>query len=126
MIPAWEMEVYERIRVEIVKSAVNDLQKAMRKSDRIGYVCEEQKKLEAWFLSGWGQMLCGDNGEYILNHCRRTYKTNITKKGKRRITDDVQRKICEDYKSGMRYKAILQKYNISAQTLYDILRRWKK
>ena len=125
MIPEWQIEAYERIRVEIIRSAVYDLQKAMRKSDRIGFVCTEQKKLEAWFLSKWGQMLCGDNGEYILNQCRKTYKTNISKKGKQRITDDVQQKICADYKGGMRYKAVLQKYNISPQTLYDILRRWE-
>ena len=74
MVPGWEMEAYERLRIEIVKSVVKDLKKAMRKSDRLGFVCGEQKNLEKWFLSKWGQFLCGDKGEYIIEKCLKTYK----------------------------------------------------
>ena len=68
--PAWEIEAYERLRTEIVRSVVKDLEKAVKKSERQGSVCGEQKKLEKWLLSKWGQMLSGDNGEYIIERCR--------------------------------------------------------
>jgi hypothetical protein len=71
----WELEAYERLRTEIVRSAVNDLKKAIKKSKRLGYVCDEQKNMEAWFASPWGQTLCGNNGEYIVKQCRRAYKS---------------------------------------------------
>ena len=74
MIPAWQMEAYERLRTEIIKAAVYDLKKAIRKSNRLGAVCDEQKKMESWFLSSWGQLLSGDNGEYIIEKCHKDYK----------------------------------------------------
>ncbi len=124
MIPGWQMEAYERLRTEIVRSAVKDLRAAMRKSDRIGHVCDEQTNLEAWFLSKWGQFLCENRGKYIVERCRETYKGSKPKQSKQRIPDDIQRKICEDYKNGLRYRHLLQRYGISSATLYGILRRW--
>ena len=126
MIPTWQMEAYERLRTEIVKSAVNDYKKALRKSNRIGVVCDEESQLEEWFLSKWGQLLCGDTGEYIIERCRQTYKSSASKKGRQRIPDDVQMRICREYRGGGRYKAILQRYEIAPETLYRILRRWEK
>ena len=72
MMPGWEMEAYERLRTEIVRAVVFDLKKAIRKSNRAGAICEEQKELEKWLLSKWGQLLSGDNGEYIIERCRKT------------------------------------------------------
>ena len=72
MIPEWQMEAYERLRTEIVRSVVKDLEKAIRKSNRQGAICEEQIRLEKWLRSKWGQFLSGDNGEYIIERCRRT------------------------------------------------------
>lgn len=126
MIPGWQMEGYERLRTEVVKSAVKDYQNALRKSNRLGAVCAEQRKLEKWFLSKWGQLLSGDNGEYIIEKCQETYKTSASKKGKKNITDDVQKRIYEEYKNGARYKSIIQRYGITHQTLYNIVRRWEK
>ena len=71
MMPGWRIEAYERLRVEIVRSVVRDLEKAIRKSNRQGAICEEQKSLERWLLSKWGQFLSGDNGEYIIERCRK-------------------------------------------------------
>lgn len=125
------MAAYERLRTEIVRSAVFDLKKALRKSERLGVVCDEQRKLERWFLSQWGQMLSGDNGEYIIEQCRKSYKRSTpyasVRAGKRkRMTDDMQKRIYEDYTNGVRYKTIIQKYGISSTKLYDIVRRWEK
>lgn len=124
MIPDWQIEGYERLRVAIVKSAVRDLRKAMRKSARLGSVCEEQKTMEEWFLSKWGQLLCEDRGEYIIDRCWKTYKR---KKGgtKQKIPDDVQLQIYKDYKNGVKNVTILKKYNINSSTLYFILKRWE-
>lgn len=72
MIPGWQMEAYERLRTEIVRSVVKDLERAVRKSERQGAVCDEQKALEKWLRSKWGQLLSGDNGEYIIERCRQT------------------------------------------------------
>ena len=124
MIPGWQMEAYERLRTEIVRSAVNDYSKALRKSDRLGHVCEEQTKLEAWFLSKWGQLLSGDNGEYILERCQNTYKARKIKTGKKMLPDEVQKKICADYKSGTRLSHISQKYKVSITKIQTALRRW--
>lgn len=126
MIPGWQMEAYERLRTEIVRSAVKDLQSALRKSDRLGVICDEQIKMERWFRSKWGQLLCGDTGEYIIEKCRPNYKTSASKKGKINIPNDVQKRIYEEYKNGVRHKAIIQRYGISSPTLYSIVRRWQK
>ena len=126
MIPTWQMEAYERLRTEIVKSAVQDYKIALRKSDRIGYICDEQIQLERWFRSKWGQLLSGDNGKFIIEKCRQTYKTSVSKKGKQHIPDDVQKRICREYRREGKYKTILKRYNITSATLYNILGRWEK
>ena len=125
MIPGWQMAAYERIRTEIVKSAVNDYKNALRKSDRLRCVCEAQIALEEWFLSSWGQLLSGDNGEYIIEKCRKTYKTSVSKKGRQKIASDMQKRIYEEYKNGAMRKDIIRKYGISSETLYSIVRRWQ-
>lgn len=122
MIPAWQMEAYERLRTEIVKSTVSDLQKALRKSDRIGAVCEEQVKLEAWLLSGWGQLLSGNNGEYIISKCHENYKTKAHKNGKWQMPQSAQNSIIADYKNGMPRREILKKYGITVYAYEYVLR----
>lgn len=129
MVPERQLEAYELLRTEIVRVAVFDYKKALRKSERLGYVCKEQEELEQWFVSRWGQALCGGNGEYIMNKCRETYKyvTPYSKKPARRnfIPEDVQIRICEDYKNGVRHRDILKKYRINPSKLYSIVRRWE-
>jgi hypothetical protein len=126
MIPGWQMEGYHRLRTAVVKDAVNDYHKALKKSDRIGEVCREQTALEHWFLSPWGQILSGDNGELIIEKCRENYKNIPNSKARDFIPQDVQLQIYADYKSGIGYKPILQKYKIASKTLYGIVRRWEK
>lgn len=124
MMQAWELAAYERLRTEIVKSAVWDLRKAIRKSNRIGAICEEQIKIEEWLLSKWGQLLSGDNGEYIIEKCHQTYKQQLYRNGKAKVPDSVQKEICADCRNGLSRKEILRKYKISEGQYYTILRRW--
>ena len=125
MIPEWQMEGYQRLRTEIVKDAVNDYHKALKKSDRIGEICREQTALEHWFLSPWGQILSGDNGELIIEKCRANYKNISNSKAREFIPQDIQMQIYEDYKE-LGYKAVLKRYKISQKSLYAIVRRWQK
>lgn len=120
-----QMDAYERLRTEIVRSAVKDLQRAYRKSDRLGGVCKEQISLEKWFRSQWGQLLSGDNGEYIIEKCRKTYKAPTHANGKRRMPDDVQKQICVEYHNKVRPREICKKYGISSETMHQIIRRWE-
>lgn len=125
MIPGWQMEGYELLRTEIVKSAVNDYLKALKKTDRIGEVCSEQLTLEEWFLSQWGQLLCGDNGELIMERCRKNYK-GVTLRENPYTSEETQKRIYRDYRNGVGHNAILQMYKISSNTLYKIVKRWEK
>lgn len=120
------MEGYQRLRTEIVKDAVNDYHKALKKSDRIGEICREQTALENWFLSPWGQILSGDNGELIIEKCRANYKNIPNSKAREFIPQEVQIQIYEDYKRGVGYKELLERYKIASRTLYAIVRRWEK
>ena len=123
MIPGWQMAAYERIRIEIVRSAVNDLKKALRKSDREGAVCEAQIKMERWFLSDWGQMLCENRGEYIIDKCHKTYKAPCGKLRAAPMTPEVEEKAHMDYKAGMSKKDILKKHNITSYQYFKMLGR---
>ena len=122
----WEMAAYESLRTEILRSAVKDYQKALRKSNREGAMCDEQLKMEKWFLSKWGQALSGDSGEYIIEHCRKHYKKSEPTPARKRqgIPDDEQKKIYKEYIDGVGKMAILQRYKISSYTLYKIVKRW--
>ena len=125
MVTPDELEFYDRLRIEIVRQAVIDLQWALRKSDRLGFECEEQIALEKWFLSSWGQLLSGDTGEYIIEKCRQNYKTNTTRKGSQRISDAVRKQIYADYKRGDGYDVIARRYAVSSQSVSNIVRRWR-
>ena len=118
-----EFDFYMTLRAEIVKRAIDDLKKAMRKSDRLGYVCDAQKNLEKWFLSRWGQTLSDNNGERIIARCRETYKRGF---GGRPllVSDDIARKMCVDYKGGMSVEAIAKKYDTTEPIVYSAFRKW--
>ena len=119
----WEIECYDKLRTEVVRQAVIDLLKALRKSDRLGYPCEEQISLEAWFLSDWGQFLCCDTGAYIIEKLHKTYK-RAYKTGKTQLPDAVQKKICEDCNDGVRLYKIYQKYGVSRYRMKEMQKRW--
>ena len=118
-----EFDFYMTLRAEVVRLAIDDLKKAMRKSDRLGYVCDAQRNLEKWFLSRWGQALSDDNGERIIEMCRRTYKRGA---GERPlpISDDIARKICADYKGGMSMEKLGEKYGLTVPIVDRTLRQW--
>ena len=114
---------YERLRTEIVRSAVVDLQRELRRSDRLGQVTDEVKKLEEWFLSKWGQMLSGDNGEYIIALCHKTYKLKSRHNQSKPVTKEVEQKAYRDYKAGMPKEKIKKKYNITEYQYFQMIRR---
>lgn len=118
-----ELDFYMMLRAEVVKAAVDDLKKAMRKSDRLGHVCKEQETLEQWFLTPWGQALTDDNGEQIIARCRKTYKQGV---GERPllISDDIARKMCADYKGGMSKAEIADKYDTTEHIVASAWRKW--
>ena len=118
-----EFDFYMTLRAEVVRLAIEDLKKAMRKSDRLGYVCDAQKNLEKWFLSRWGQALSDDNGERIIAMCQQTYKQGY---GGRPllISDDIARKMCVDYKGGMSIAKIAEKYGQTEPVVNSALRKW--
>ena len=123
MMQPWEVEGYDRLRTEVVRQAALDLLRALKKSDKLGYPCEEQIRLEEWFLSGWGQFLCSDTGSYIIEKCRKTYK-RAYKTGKTQLPDAVQKQICEDCKNGVGRHKIYQKYGVSRYRLKEMRKRW--
>ena len=125
MIPGWQMAAFERLRVGIVKSVVDDLHKAMRKTERLGFVCDEQIELEKWFLSKWGQLLCENRGQYILERCKATYTPRSSKARKQVLSNDEERRLYMDFKSGMKLREIMRKYKLKDKTVYAIIRRWK-
>lgn len=71
---------YERVREAIIHQAIYDYKKALRKRNG-GSI----KALEHWFLSEWGEALSGNNGEYIIEQCRKCVgmkpKREYAKKG---------------------------------------------
>lgn len=123
MIPGWQMAAYERLRIEIVRSAVIDLKRALRKTDREGVVCNEQIALERWFRSKWGQLLSGDRGEYIIEKCHQNYKRAHGKLRAAPMTKETEDRAYSDYKAGLSKKEILEKHNITSYQYCQMLRR---
>ena len=112
----------ELLRIEIVGSAVRDLKTAMAESDRKGRKTSRQIALERWFLSTWGQLLSGGNGEEIIDRCRRTYKVGRHKNGVQRVPEQTKRAILEDWERGMLQKDIAKKYNVSLNWTHKFIR----
>lgn len=126
MIPGWQMAAYERLRIEIVRSAVVDLKKALRKSARGGAICKEQIAMEQWFLSEWGQMLCENRGEYIIERCHKDYKKAHGKLRSAPMSPEVEARAYKDYKAGLSKKEITQKHNITSYQYHKMVRRGGK
>ena len=121
--PGWQIEAYERLRIEIVRSVVNDLKRALRKSKRDGAICNEQIAMERWLLSPWGQFLCENRGEYIIERCHQNYKAAHGKLRSAPMTQETEEKAYRDYKAGMSKKEITQKHNITDYQYWQMLRR---
>ena len=124
MIPSWQMAAYERLRNEVVRQAVNDLKIALRRSAREGAVCGEQRRLERWFLSKWGQTLCENQGQYIIDRCHRDYKAYNGKMRAAPMTPEKEEKAYRDFKAGMTKKEIVKKHNITDYQYYQML--WRR
>ena len=71
-----EIEAYTTLRAAILKQAACDYKKAVRQGNTA-----EADALRKWFLSGWGQTLSGNYGEYILSRLNKELKNK-----KRRYT----------------------------------------
>ena len=57
---------YTEIRAAILRQAVKDYKKALELRNYA-----ERSKLERFFLGEWGQWLSDNNGEYIIDKCKR-------------------------------------------------------
>jgi hypothetical protein len=60
---------YENVRHAIVKQAIEDYARALIRGDKYKIIT-----LERWFVSEWGQMLSGYNGEYIIEKVKKEVK----------------------------------------------------
>lgn len=77
----------EALRVAIVQDAVNIHQKAIKKRIRYGHPDEDLssriRKIEAFFLSAWGQSLCSGKGEYIIEKDYAIVREELAKEKRR-------------------------------------------
>lgn len=124
MIPEWQLDGYERLRTEIVRSAVNDYKAALRRSAREGQKCCKEIALERFFLSAWGQALSGDNGRFIIDKCREDCRFVPHPRSTRKLPIETERGICADYLAGMTQRAIAEKYKVNATTVARCIDRW--
>lgn len=60
---------YERLFIHVIKQAVNDYKRALRKNDNY-----TMATIEKFFLSDWGQWLSYGYGEYIIEKCKKSVK----------------------------------------------------
>lgn len=124
MVPEWQWEGYERLRVEIMKTAVQDYKAAMRKSAREGRKCEKEIALERFFLGAWGQFLSGDNGELIIEKCRTGKQYTNGKQGHSKLSVEDELDIHADFSKGMTGKEISEKYGVCEETVRRCVRKW--
>lgn len=124
MIPEWQMEAYERLRTEVVRSAVQDYKHALRKSAKEGRKCDKEKALERFFLSGWGQLLSGDNGEVIIEKCREDFAYVPHPRSNKKMSEETEILICEEYHKGMTIRAVAKKYGVCQETAARCIKKW--
>lgn len=122
MVPESQWEGYERLRVAIMKTAVQDYKIALKKSEREGQKCEKEIALERFFLSAWGQFLSGDNGKLIIEKCRTAHK--ISKQGHSKLSLEDEIDIYKDVRKGMTEKEAAEKYGICVSTVRRCVRKW--
>ncbi len=124
MIPEWQMEGYELLRIEIVRAAVQDYKVALRKSAKEGCKCEKEIALENFFLSGWGQFLTGDNGEVIIEKCRADFRFVPLRRGRKKLSEEVEIAVFEDVRNGMLLKDAAKKYGVCPETIQRCVKKW--
>lgn len=76
-------EAYEHLSIAILQQAVADYRKAVKKAQSNDKYDKAQgtiakKNLERFFLSEWGELLSGDNGQLIIDKLRAEMKQNET------------------------------------------------
>lgn len=122
MVPEWQWEGYERLRVAIMKTAVHDYKIAMKKSEREGRKCEKEIALERFFLSAWGQFLSGDNGKLIIEKCRTAHE--LSKRGRSKLTLEDEMDIYKDVRKGMTEKEAAEKRGVCETTVRRCVQKW--
>ena len=80
--------------------------------------------MENFFLSDWGQLLTGDNGEYIIERCRKNCRRVKSTKRRMKLTEEKQRELTAEYLNGASRVELSKKYGISEQSVYACIRRW--
>ena len=64
---------YENVRVAIIEQAITDYKRALKKRQRGSII-----SLERFFLSSWGEMISGGNGEYIIEQVKKQIREGAT------------------------------------------------
>jgi hypothetical protein len=123
-VPEWQYPAYERLRTEIVRAAVEDYKAALRRSKSTGEKCSKEQALEKFFLSAWGQTLTGNNGEYIIELCRKDCRYTKSPMSRQKLSVEKQRELIADYLNGAKGADMAKKYGVSIETVYRCIRRW--
>ncbi len=74
------MKFHDELRIAILKQAVRDYGKALKKRD-----LHDISYFEKWFLGSWCALLSNDKGQQILDECNARYeakKRNNIHKGR--------------------------------------------
>ena len=120
MIPDWQIPCYERLRNEIVRSAVTDYKKALKVSQGEGEKFDREKALERWFRSKWGQFLCENQGEYIMEVCKKSKPKGFGRGRTPNITDEQKGQIVKALKEGEPILSLAEKYGVGHKRIREI------
>lgn len=76
-------EAYGNLRIAILQQAVEDYRKAIKKTQSTDKYEKRQgtytkNSLERFFLSEWGELLSGDNGQFIVDKLREEMQQDET------------------------------------------------
>ena len=123
-VPEWQYDFYLRLRQEILKVAVDDYKTAIRKSKRLGEKCTQEQALENFFLGEWGQLLSNDNGEYIVERCRKEHRYVPSTKSRPKLTQEKQRELAADFLNGYTRASLADKYGVGEETVSRCIERW--
>lgn len=114
-------ENYELLAIAIAKTAADDYRRALRRSFASGKASSACAKLEKFFRSAWGNLLCWGNGEYIMRKTKEEEKEKFQRANRRKETHiDNYNCYTEGMAKTMEDKAWwIDRIDSSAQTVID-------
>ena len=73
-----EMECYQELATAVIRQSIEDYEVELDHTASDGVKTEEQRILERFFLSDWGQTLSMNNGEMIIKTVKERFMQNLT------------------------------------------------